>query len=146
MNPMKWYITDSEVLGKALHFVACAEQPFTLTFSKDKDRSSAQNRLIHKNFTEIANHYGDRTAHEVKADCNLTYGRPILDRDDEEWKAAFGYIFDNLNHAAKLKAIRVLDIPFTRRMTTRQLSEYTDQMHRDYGEQGVRLTRPEEGP
>jgi hypothetical protein len=67
--------------------------------------------LIHKNFTEIANHYGDRTAHEVKAECNLTYGRPILDRDDEEWKAAFGYIFDNLNHAAKLKAIRVLDIP-----------------------------------
>jgi hypothetical protein len=143
MRPMKWYITDSEVLGKALHFVACAEQPFTLTFSKDKDRTGAQNNLVHKWFADIAKQKGDESAAEIKALCNLTYGRPILDRDDEEWKAAFGYIFDSLSHAAKLKAMRVLDVPITRRMSVVQLSEYMDQMARDYREQGFRLTDPE---
>jgi hypothetical protein len=80
----------------------------------------------------LPNRLGDRGA-EIKALCNLTYGRPILDRDDEEWKAAFGYIFDSLSHAAKLKAMRVLDVPITRRMSVVQLSEYMDQMARDYG-------------
>ena len=143
MRPMVWHITDSEGLGKALSFVACAEQPFTLTFSRETARTSAQNRLLHKWFAEIAKQKGDETAAEVKAFCNLTYGRPILDRDDPEWSAAFGYIFGQLNHAAKLKAIRVLDIPFTRKMATAQLSEYMDQMARDYREQGYRLTDPE---
>ena len=143
MRPMTWYITDSEGLGKALSFVACAEQPFVLTFAKDRDRTSAQNRLLHKWFAEIAKQKGDETAADVKAFCNLTYGRPILDRDDEEWRAAFGYIFDQLNHAAKIKAIRVLDIPFTRKMRVEQLSEYMDQMGKDYREAGFRLTDPE---
>lgn len=144
MRPMRWYITDSEGMCKALAFIASAPQPYTVTFSKDRDRTSAQNNLVHKWFAEIAKQRGDTTAQEVKAECNLTYGRPILDRDDDEWSAAFGYIFGQLNHAAKLKAIRVLDIPFTRRMTVAQLTEYMDQMAADYRQQGFRLTQPDE--
>lgn len=109
----------------------------------DKDRTKAQNRLVHKWFGEIASQMVGQTAEEVKAECNLTYGRPILGVEDDEWNAAFGYIFDALSYPAKLKAIRVLDIPFTRRMTVKQLTKYMDQMYRDYTEQGVRLTTPE---
>lgn len=117
--------------------------PFTITVSKDKRRSQAMNRTIHKWFGEIAKHYGDRSEADVKADCNLTYGVPIKRRDDEEWAAAFGYIFDALNKPSKVKALRVLDIPVTRDMTVKQLSEYMDQMSRDYREAGVFLTDPE---
>jgi len=106
-------------------------------------RTLAQNRLLHRWFADIARQMEGQTEAEIKADCNLTYGRPILARDDEEWEAAFGYIFDTLSRPEKLKAIRVLDVPFTRRMSVKQLTEYMDQMQRDYAEVGIRLTDPE---
>lgn len=105
-------------------------------------RTKAQNRLLHRFFSDIERQTMGQTAAEIKAHCNLTYGRPILARDDPEWESAFGYIFDSLNHPAKLKAIRVLDIPFTRRMGVKQLTEYIEQMQRDYAEAGIRLTDP----
>ncbi len=107
-------------------------------------RTKAQNRLIHRWFGDIAKQIGGQSAADIKAECNLTYGRPILARDDPEWEQAFGYIFDALNRPAKLKAIRVLDVPFTRRMRVAQLTEYMTQMRRDYEEAGMRLTDPEE--
>ena len=110
---------------------------------KEADRTKAQNRLVHRWFADIARAMVWQSEADIKAECNLTYGRPILARDDEEWSAAFGYIFDALNRPAKLKAIRVLDIPFTRRMRVKQLIEYMEQMQRDYAEQGVMLTDPE---
>ncbi|MGI3168415.1 hypothetical protein ACRARG_04635 [Pseudooceanicola sp. C21-150M6] len=114
----------------------------TITEAKEA-RTQQQNRLLHRWFGDIERALIGQTAAEVKAHCNLAYGRPILARDDPEWESAFGYIFDSLNHAAKLKAVRVLDVPFTRRMSVKQLSEYMDQMQRDYRELGVILTDPE---
>lgn len=117
--------------------------PVMVAIRDGADRTSEQNRLVHRWFTDVANWQGDTTADEVKATCNLTYGRPILARDDPEWESAFGYIFDNLSYAAKVKAIRVLDVPFTRRMGVKQMTEYMGQMERDYREQGVPLTDPD---
>lgn len=117
--------------------------PFTITVSKDKRRTTAMNRTIHLWFKEIAQQCGDQSEADVKADCNLTYGVPIKRRDDEEWAAAFGYLFDALNKPSKIKALRILDVPVTRDMTVKQLSEYMDQMSRDYREAGVFLTDPE---
>ena len=117
--------------------------PVVVAIRDGVDRSSEQNRLIHRWFAEIANWQGDTTELEVKANCNLTYGRPILSRDDPEWDAVFGYLFDTLAHEKKLKAIRILDVPFTRRMGVKQLSEYMTQMQKDYREAGVPLTDPE---
>lgn len=109
----------------------------------EKERSARQNRTIHKWFEQIAMQQPGMSKAEVKAQCNLTYGVPILRRDDPEWAGAFGYIFADLNHASKLKAIRVLDIPVTRNMKVGQLCEYMDQMQRDYREAGFVLIDPE---
>lgn len=119
------------------------EKPFALSWVVGEPRSRAQNRTVHKWYGEVAAHLGDTPADHIKAECNLMFGRPILARDNPEWEAAFGYIFDALNLPAKIKAIRVLDIPFTRRMTMAQLSEYMDAMRRHYDEIGIRLTDPE---
>lgn len=118
--------------------------PFRVVISKELKRTDAQNKTLHKWFGEIAAHRGDVTMLDVKAECNLQYGRPIKVRDDPEWDAVFGYLFDRLNYEKKLFAIRKLDVPFTRNMNTKQLSEYMDQMQRDYLSQGVKLTIPEE--
>ena len=110
----------------------------------ETSRTSQQNRLVHRWFADIARALGDQSEADIKIDCNLQYGRPILARDDEEWSAAFAYIFDALSLPAKRKAIRVFDIPFTRRMSVAQLSEYMAEMQRDYLAQGVYLTDPDQ--
>lgn len=130
--------------GLAHRLIDAAPVDAVVTVKEAKEiRTAAQNRLIHRWFGDIARELVGQPPADIKAECNLTYGRPILARDDEEWNAAFGYIFDALNLPSKLKAIRVLDIPFTRRMTVKQLSEYMDQMQRDYAEIGISLTDPE---
>lgn len=119
--------------------------PYTITALKGAEaRSKAQNRTIHKWFSEIARDSDQESDAEVKAHCNLVYGVPIKRRDDPEWESVFGYLFDSLSYKAKIKALRVLDIPITRDMKVGQLREYMDQMQRDYLERGVRLTIPKE--
>jgi hypothetical protein len=135
---------NQEEAGRFARFLCnYADFPLTVAWQKGEARTSAQNRLIHRWYGEISVQQGQDTPAEVKAHCNLVYGRPILERDDPEWSACFGYIFDSLNHAAKLKAVRVLDVPFTRRMKVEQLREYMDQMARDYRDAGVVLTDPD---
>ena len=100
--------------------------------------------MLHKWFGQVATQKGDETMLDVKAHCNLTYGRPIKVRDDETWDAVFGYLFDQLNYERKIKAIRVLDVPFTRNMNVSQLSEYMEAMSRDYRQEGCNLSDPED--
>jgi len=106
-------------------------------------RTDAQNRLIHKWFSDIEKEGAGSSFADIKADCNLTYGVPILTRDNPDWSAAFGYIFGALNRPAQIKALRVLKVPVTSQMGVKQLTEYMDQMQRDYAEGGIHLTDPE---
>ena len=124
-------------------FLKTRDLPVTATITKGDPRTKAQNRLVHRWFGDIAAQDGDKSPADVKAECNLIYGRPIMARDFPDWTAAFGYLFDSLSWEAKVKAIRVLDVPFTRRMNVKQLCEYMDQMERDYTELGISLTQPE---
>lgn len=137
-------IRNSEDLGALVMHLGNMVQPFTVTTSTGSKRSDEQNRTIHKWFGEIAAQRQDVTAIEVKAECNLEFGLPIMQRDDPEWMTVFGYLFRGLNHEQKLKAIRVLDIPFTRRMKVKQLTEYMNNMVQQATERGHVLTIPEE--
>jgi hypothetical protein len=133
--------TDDD-LDRLIKYIRFRSKPFTAVITDGAKRSLNQNSLVHKWFSEIARHMGDRTDAEVKAECNLTYGLEIM-RQDPEWDSAFGYLFDSLPYAAKLKAIRVLDVPFTRKMKVSELKGYMDQMQRDYREMGIFLTDPD---
>lgn len=146
MHIIRHTVQSSDDLVRLYQRIADMPHPFTVKIAQGlppSKRTDAMNRTIHGWFAEIAQHFGDRSPSEVKAECNLVYGVPILLRDDQEWSACFGYIFDALNAEVKKKAIRILDIPITRNMTVKQLCEYMDQMQRDYLSQGVRLTDPE---
>lgn len=125
-----------------LTFISSAPQPYTVSYIKGVKRTDEQSNTLHKWFGEIAQQRGDVTFAEVKAECNLQYGVPIKRRDDAEWASAFGYLFDKLSHAAKLKALRVLDVPVTRDMKVKQLSEYMDQLFADAQDAGWVLTIP----
>lgn len=141
---MQYVVRNTGDLARVVYDLGNMQHPFRCSMVKGISRTEAQNRTIHKWFEEIAAHRGDETAGDIKADCNLIYGKPILMRDDPEWAAVFGYLFDRLDYEKKRKAVRVLDVPFTRRMNVSQLCEYMDEMQRDFLSEGVRLTIPEE--
>ena len=142
---MQWTITSAVDLARILGAIRLREDfPFRIIVLKGKEeRTKAQNRMIHKWFGEIAKQKGDEDMMDIKLDCNIAYGEPILVRDDPEWEAVFGHLFRGLNIEQKRKAICVLGVPFTSRMSKEQLSEYMERMSRDYRQQGFELTDPE---
>jgi len=129
-------------LAQWVKFLTAQTLPITVAQTAGAKRTNPQNALVHKWFGEIAAHCGDKTAKEVKAECNLEFGLDIM-RQDEAWSKAFDYIFQSLSYPAKIKAIMVFDIPFTRNMTVPQLTGYMDEMGREYRQRGVYLSDPE---
>ncbi len=138
------FILHGETQRHAAKRAIDAAKPGQIVTISSKKRTTEQNALLHKWFSEIATQKGDETMLDIKAHCNLTYGRPIKVRDDAEWGAVFEYIFRNLNYEKKIKAVRVIDVPFTRDMNVEQLSEYMDAMSRDYRADGYILSDPDD--
>jgi len=131
-----------DILGLA-KFLHTRKLPLTITIMAGAKRSDAQNRLIQKWNGEITDQRGDVTFEEVRAENKLVFGVPILRRDDPAFKETYDATFRPLPYEAKLKLFVALDPAVTRKMTTKQLSEYCDTLQRHYLEQGFRLTDPE---
>lgn len=131
-----------DILGLC-KFLHTRKLPLTVTIIAGAKRSDAQNRLIQRWNGEIAEQRGDVTFEEVRAENKLRFGVPILRRDDPDFRETYDATFRPLPYEAKLKLFVALDPAVTRRMTTKQLSEYCDTLQRDYLEQGFSLTDPE---
>lgn len=117
--------------------------PLTVTWTQGAPRRDAQNRLAQKWFTDIARHFGDRTHEDVRADCKLRHGVPILRAENEAFRMSYDRTMKHLPHEEKLAAIMAFDLPVTRLMTVKQMSAFMDSVHREFAGQGVRLTDPD---
>lgn len=117
--------------------------PLTVTWAQGATRSAAQNRLAQRWFQDIATQLGDRTHEEVRAECKLTIGVPILRAENEAFRLSYDRTMKHLPYEEKLAAIIAFDLPVTRLMTTKQMTEFMGQMQRHWSGQGVRLTDPE---
>lgn len=118
--------------------------PQTVTVTAGESRSTLQNRLAQRWFSDIVRQLGDQTHDEVRAYCKLHFGVPILRAENEAFKASYDRILKPLDYAEKLEAIRVFDFPITRLMSTKQMTQFMDAMQRHWSQQGVRLTNPED--
>ena len=117
--------------------------PVTVHWTQGAPRTSAQNRLAQRWFADIATQLGDQTHAEVRAECKLTIGVPILRAESEVFRLSYDRVFKHLTYEEKLAAIQEFDLPVTRRMTVKQMSAFMDEMQRKFSAQGVRLTDPE---
>ena len=117
--------------------------PVTVTITQGASRSSQQNRLAQVWYSDVARQIGDMTHDEVRADCKVTFGAPILRTENEafrqEWDATIGC----LPHEAQRRFVQVLDVPVTRLMTVKQMTAFMDAMQRHWSGIGIRLTDPE---
>lgn len=117
--------------------------PITVSWAQGASRSGAQNRLAQRWNSDIARQLGDRTHEEVRAECKLRFGVPILRAENEAFRLSYDRIMKHLPYEEKLAAIMAFDLPVTRLMTVKQMTAYMDAVQQEYSRQGVRLTDPE---
>ena len=117
--------------------------PITVTWTMGAPRSTQQNRLAQRWFTDIATQLGDQTHEDVRAECKLRFGVPILRAENEAFRLSYDRVFKPMPYEQKLEAIKAFDLPVTRLMTGKQMTAFMDEMQRHWIAQGVRLTDPE---
>ena len=118
--------------------------PFTVTIETGKPRTFSQNRLQRKWCAEVAEQMGDRTAEDVRGECKLTMGVPILRAENDEFRVAYDRVIRPLPYEFKLAAMmEPLDFPITRLMNADQKTRYLDHMARHWAQRGIQLTIPE---
>ena len=124
-------------------FLRAQKLPMTVTRVAGAIRSIPQNNTIALWYTEIAAQRGDSTFEEVRAECKLRFGVPILRRDDPAFCAQYDEMIRPFDYEQKLRLMEVTQWPVTSRMTTKQAAEYQDALWREFTGQGFVLTNPD---
>jgi len=117
--------------------------PLTVSWTQGASRSSAQNRLAQRWFSDIATQLGDQTHEDVRAECKLRFGVPILRAKNEAFRMSYDRVIKELPYEQKLEAIKAFDMPVTRLMSSPQMNAFMEEVQRHWVKQGVRLTDPE---
>ena len=105
-------------------------------------RSLDQNALSHAWYNEIAVQMAD-TPENVKCECKLRFGVPILRAEDPDFREMYDTAIKNhLSYEQKLVAMRYL--PVTSNMTKPQLSRYLEHIQMSFAQQGVIVDFPKE--
>lgn len=139
----------TKIIREPIHVEALANMlrgrklPITVTWTQGAPRSTAQNRLAQRWFTDIATQLGDQTHEDVRAECKLHFGVPILRAENEAFRLSYDRVIKALPYEEKLAAIKAFDLPVTRLMNVKQMTAFMDEMQQHWSGQGVRLTDPE---
>jgi hypothetical protein len=117
-----------------------------------QQRSWLQNKLQRRWIFEAAEQLDGNTPEELRGYCKLHLGVPILRNalPEDCLKEARGFrdVYDKnirpLSYEIKLACMMIpIDFPITRIMTTKQKTQYLDQMSAHFSSLGCRLTCPD---
>jgi hypothetical protein len=139
----------TKIVRKPEHVKALADilrkrkLPLTVTWTQGAPRTKSQNRLAQRWFSDIAMQMGDRTHENVRAECKLMFGVPIMRAANTAYDLSYSKVFDSLTYEESLQAIEVLQLPVTRFMLVPQMNEFMTKMSEYWTRNGVRLTDPE---
>jgi len=106
-------------------------------------RTLSQNDMAFALYTQIAGQAQDQSISDIRRECKLVHGIPILRRDD----AGFANLYDKsirgtLTYEEKLQAMEWF--PVTSLMDKPQFTEYLDTIIREYSKNGYSLINPYE--
>lgn len=142
---MRWTVTSPKELSNLYVHLGNLPQPFTVDISEGKGRSLNANALMWRWADEIARHVGDQTAGEIHAYNKLHFGIPLRRETDDGFREVYDARIKPLTYEAKLALMAApIDLPVTRDMTVKQMSQFMDAVRLYWTEQGVRITEPEE--
>ena len=114
--------------------------PCTASLAKGVSRSNQQSRTVEKWYAQIGQETGQLPV-QVKAECKMRYGLPIMLTENAAWVAEWAPIYEPFDYARRLKLFEV--IPLTSKLTTRQMSRYMDAVQMTYRQMGIALIDPE---
>lgn len=97
----------------------------------DKKRSLDQNGQAHVWYQQIANELREGTVLEVKCECKLTLGVPILRAESDDFRTEYDTLIKTrYSYEEKLRVMQWF--PVTSLMTTDQLNQYLTAMQTAY--------------
>ena len=143
-RPLRWDITTDHAWQNfsAFRSQAVLAGEKLIVQRVDEKRTLDQNALSHKLYSEIASQLEDQSIEDVRRECKLTIGIPIL-RSDDHFRALYDKsIKATLDYDEKLECMAWF--PVTRLMDKKQFSDYIDQIIRDYSQRGVSIVFPGE--
>ena len=103
-------------------------------------RSRDQNSMIYALYAQISAQVEDQSPLEVRNECKLLYGVPILARDHVVFQEFAQDALYNLSYETQLQAVQWIDVSSI--MTKEQGTEYIDTILRTYSQQGIALADP----
>jgi hypothetical protein len=121
-----------QTLIGALRKEFAATSYLRVTYGTDKPRSVPQNSLVYAMYGQISREHG-LSEMEVRRECKLRHGVPILRADDPEFQVAYDAVIKPLAYPQKLVAMDFW--PVTSRMTTDQLTRFVASASKEYGVQ-----------
>lgn len=137
-------VMDDDEAANLMAYLRNTPMPFTITVTPGKKRSTDQNRLQRLWINEIAEQRGDITPEEVRGQCKLEIGVPILRAENEVFAEEYDRLIKPLPYETKLGLMmEPFDFGVTRIMTAKQKTKYLDQLHKTWVERGIILTDPE---
>lgn len=139
-------IVENEADRRALlRFLEARPIPLTVTMTDGKHKTNKQNKLQRQWIMEIAAQLGDRTPEQVRGECKLRFGVPILREENDAFRAVYDRLVKPHTYEEKLEfMMEPFDFGVTRIMTTRQKTEYLNRVHQHYSVQGIILTNPDD--
>jgi len=123
----KAHINSESARERFIRFVSSVplDDDTVFTWRKyHRDRSLEQNALSHALYKQAAEQFGDRTPQDVRRECKLRYGVPILRGADPEYCAAYDKAIKPHSYEDKLQMMDYW--PVTRLMTVDQMQYYLD--------------------
>jgi hypothetical protein len=137
-------ITNEAQRDALIAFIRSRPLPITVEVAKGKHRSVAQNRRQFRLLNEIAEQM-DQTVEEVRAYCKLTIGIPIMCAASELFRKRYAEIIKPLPYEMKIALMsEPFDFEVTRKMNTKQKTQYLDEVCRVYSAQGVVFSEDQE--
>ena len=110
--------------------------------SNEKKRSLDQNAISHTWYTQVSVELREQSVRDVKRECKLLYGVPILRAESEEFRELYdSLVKGRFSYEEKLQMMDLL--PVTSLMTKKQLSQYLETMQKAYADR-VYLEFPNE--
>ncbi len=127
-----------------VQYVKTRALPFTVNSVAGEKRTIEQNRLAMMWIKEAAEQLGDRSFEELRGECKLRFGVPILRAENEDFRKRYDELVRPMPYETKLALmVEPFDMPVTRLMKINQLTAYLDRLSQHFLEQGIVLTDPD---
>ena len=142
----RWDLSHESVMENFLAFVGnmrlSGKRPIFELVAEN--RSLSQNDMFWALFAQIAAAVGDQTVEDIRLECKLTIGVPIMRAASEDFRYVYDLAVKPLEYQQKLSAMKWFEV--TSKMNKKQGSEFIDEVLRVYSQRGISLIHPSDTP